>query len=111
MNKKKVTNKKTEKAVVEELPLNLIRFIVQRFELNDPTNPSYYIIGFKLICDMNQRESYLETQLDFKLCNGKSDNEICTIAYTELQPKIEQAKVELLKKKFIIGSEFVPPIK
>lgn len=112
MNIKKVTSIKTEKKVTEEeISLNLIRFIIQRFELNDPSNPSYYIVGFKLVCDINQREQYLETQLDFKLCNGKSDNEICTIAYSELKPKIDQVKVELVKKRFIIGSEFVPPIK
>lgn len=113
MNKKKVTKKNTEKQKVieEEIPLSLIRFIIQRFELNDPTNPSYYIVGFKLICDMNQREQYLETQIDFQLCNGKSDNEVCTMAYKNLKQKIEEAKIELVKKRFIVGSEFVPPIK
>lgn len=111
MNKKIVADKNIENGVVEEVPLNLIRYIVQRFELNDSTNPSYYIVGFKLVCDINQREHYLETQIDFQSCDGKSDNEICTMAYLELKSKVELVKVELLKKKFIIGSEFVPPVK
>lgn len=112
MNKEKVTNNTSENktSTVEEIPLNLIRFIVQRFELNDSTNPSFYIIGFKLICDINQREHYLETKINLQLCDGKSDNEICTMAYSDLKPKIELTKLELLKKKFIVGSEFVPPL-
>lgn len=108
MNRNKVTQDISEP---KEVLINLIRFIVQRFELNDSTNPNYYIVGFKLLCDINQRDNYLETQVDFKSCEGKSDNEICTMAYMDLKPKIELAKNDLLKKKFIIGSEFVPPVK
>ena len=96
--------------VTEENSLNLVRFIVQTFEINDSAKPSCYIVGFKLICDINQREQYLETQLDFKLCDGKSDNEICTLAYSNLKPKLDQIKTELFNTKFIVGSEFVPPI-
>jgi predicted RNase H-like nuclease len=88
---------------------NQIRLIVQRFELNDSTNPSFYIVGFKIISDINQRESYLETQVDFKESVDKSDNEICTIAYSQLKQKIDCVKTDLLRKKFIVGSEFVPP--
>lgn len=87
-----------------------MRYIIQRFELNDPMNPAYYIIGFKLICDVNQREQYLETKIDTGLCENKSDNEICMMAFSNLKPKIELAKTELLTKKFIIGSEFVLPV-
>jgi len=113
MNKKPVTKNNLEKEAIDmkESFSNLVRFIIQRFELNDSTKPSYYIVGFKLVCDINQREQYLETHVDFKSGDGKSENEICTIAYSDLKPKIESAILNLLEKKFIVGSEFVPPVK
>lgn len=106
MNRKKVTKKKQ----IQEIDApGLIRYIVQRFELNDPTSPTYYMIGFKLVCDMNQRDCYVETQLDYQSCKDKSDNEICVMAYNKLKPKIAEVSKDLLLKKFIVGSEFVPP--
>lgn len=107
MNRKKVT-KKTPIQTVVEAP-NLVRYIVQRFELNDPTTPTYYMIGFKLVCDINQRDCYVETQIDYELCRDKSDNEICVMAYNKLKQKIDEVSKELQQKKFIVGSEFVPP--
>ena len=107
MNRKKVIKKKQVQDVVEAP--NLIRYMVQRFKLNDPTSPTYYMIGFKLVCDLNQRDCYVETQLDYKDCKDKSDNEICVIAYNKLKSKITEVSKELLLKKFIVGSEFVPP--
>ena len=111
MNKKKVTRKKEvvlEKKT-EKSPVILVRYIIHRFELNDTVSPSYYTVGFKVVCDINQRESYIETPVDYKDCSGKSDNEICSIAYEKLKNKIVELESELLKKKFIVGSEFVPP--
>lgn len=115
MNKKKVTKKKsvtkTNQTKTQETIKSpeLVRYIVQRFELNDPTLPAYYIIGFKLICDLNQRDYYVETQLLYNDCVNKSDNEICVMAYNKLKSKISEVSRDLLLKKFIIGSEFVPP--
>lgn len=117
MNKKSVSKQKTKFSKTSdsiseestESSLNLIRLIIQRFELNDPSYPNYYIVGFKLVCDLNQRESYLETEIKLDDCKDKSDNEICFIAYKNLESKIELVKKELLLKKFIVGSEFVPP--
>lgn len=91
-------------------PSNLIRYIIQRFELNDVISPSYYIIGFKIVCDVNQRDIYIETELEYSQCVDKSDNEICVLAYNKLRNKISNISKELLQKKFIIGSEFIPPI-
>ncbi len=88
---------------------NSIRYIINRFELNDPTTPSYYMVGFKLVCDLNQREHYVETVVGYSECLNKSDNEICELAYTQLKPKIDEISNDLLKKRFIVGSEFVPP--
>jgi hypothetical protein len=86
-----------------------IRYIIQRFEVNDVNNPSYYIIGFKLMSDLNQQEYYVETQIDYQQCFGKLDNEICLLAYNILKPKFDVLKEQIVKKKFIVGSEFVPP--
>ncbi len=106
MNKKKVTKNTTESQTILS---NFIKYIIQRFEINDSANPSYYIVGFKIVCDINQRDFYVETQIDYKDCKDKSDNEICVLAYNKLKPKIDEISEELVKKKFIIGSEFVPP--
>ena len=107
MNRKVVTKNKQTKEVFENP--NSIRHIIQRFELNDPTSPSYYIIGFKLVCDLNQRDCYVETQLPYNDCMDKSDNEICVLAYNKLRSKIDVVSKDLQQKKFIVGSEFVPP--
>lgn len=88
---------------------NLIRFIIQRFELNDFDNPTFYIVGFKITCDLNQRDSYIETQIDYTECIDKSDNEICELAYYKMKDRITEISKNLLQKKFILGSEFVPP--
>ena len=118
MKKKLVTSKtkKTKEVIVEpppikkEVPLNLIRYIIHRFEPNDLTSPTYYIIGFKVICDLNQRETYVETTVPAGECIDKSDNEICLLAYNKLKDKINEVARELSSKKFIVGSEFIPPV-
>lgn len=89
---------------------NLIKYIIYRFEPNDLTSPTYYIVGFKIVCDLNQRESYVETTVSIEECKNKSDNEICLIAYNKMKTRIEEVSIELSSKKFIIGSEFVPPV-
>lgn len=108
MNKKKVTNQKYAKLNNE---LDFVKFIIHRFEVNDPIVPSYYIIGFKLVCGINQREQYIETIVDYKECENKSDNQICLLAYNKLKDRIDEISTELVKNKFIVGSEFVPPLK
>lgn len=105
-------NKKQSVKIMEPSSLessNSIRYIIQRFELNDSNSPCYYIVGFKLICDLNGRDCNVETKLDYNDCINKSDNEICVMAYNKLKPKIDSVSKELLLKKFILGSEFVPP--
>ena len=103
MNKKKKVISNTE-----PLPVDQIKYIIQRFELNDSITPTFYIVGFKLQCEINQREVYVETMVNYAECINKSDNEIAALAYNQLKSKIDEASVELLKKKYIIGSEFIP---
>lgn len=106
--KNRVINKDQKKK--ELFKSNLIRLIVSRFELNDLTNPSFYIIGFKLICDLNQRDCMVETTIPYQNCVDKTDNEICLMGYKRLIGEVEEKSKELLSKKYIIGSEFVPPV-
>jgi hypothetical protein len=89
---------------------NVVRIIVQRFELNDSENPAFYIVGFRLVCDLNKREKYFETVVDYSLCLEKEDTEICNMAYKNLKTKIESARDELILGRFIVGTEFVPPV-
>jgi hypothetical protein len=102
MNTETVINK-------EDLIYNSIRYIIHRFELNNSILPTYYIVGFKILCELNQREVYIETMVDYLDCKDKSDNEICLLAYNQLKNKIDDVSKELLSKKFILGSEFIPP--
>jgi hypothetical protein len=90
--------------------LSSVRYIIQRFELNDPISPTYYIIGFKLICDMNQRESYIEDCINYADCVDKSDNEICLTAYSGMRHRLLPVVSDLTKKRFLLGSEFIPPV-
>jgi hypothetical protein len=90
--------------------LSSVRYIIQRFELNDPISPTYYIIGFKLICDMNQRESYIEACINYADCVDKSDNEICLTAYSGMRHRLLPVVSDLTKKRFLLGSEFIPPV-
>lgn len=96
--------------MIDNTLLNSVRYIIQRFELNDSNSPSYTIVGFKIVCDLNQREQYIETTIPYSECVNKSDNEVCGMAYTKLKGKINSVSNDLVSKKFIIGSEFVPPV-
>jgi hypothetical protein len=102
-------NSIVEKDEVPNEILDCVKFIIHRFELNDPFSPSYYIVGFKIVCDQNQRESFIETTIGITEVEGKSDDEICLVAYDKLKHKVIDSSKELLKKKYIIGSEFIPP--
>lgn len=93
-----------------DISSNSIRYIIHRFELNDKNSPTYYIVGFMLVCDLNQRESYVEATIDYNECVDKSDNEICSLAYNKIKSRIDEVSRDLLHKKFIVGSEFVPPV-
>lgn len=87
-----------------------IRFLIQRFEINNNDNPEYYIVAFNIICDLNSREQYIETTIPIGEVIEKSDNEICELAFNKLKSKIKKIINELENKKFIVGSEFIPPV-
>lgn len=110
----KISGKKAKKPLqekVQEQPhFTPVRLIVRRLELNNPVEPSCYIVGFQVISEINRCEKYLETNVPFAECENKSDNEICTMAYKHLKSRIEMAREEIAKHKHIIGAEFVPPL-
>jgi len=89
---------------------NSVKLLIYRYEKNDIIDPTYYIIGFKILCELNNSEAYVETTIDNADCIDKNENEICLLAYNKLKSIIILKSNELENKNFLIGSEFIPPI-
>lgn len=86
---------------------NNIKLTIHRFEFT--TSPTIgKLVGF-LVTDINSSNvKYVETFLRNEDIQELDDAAICSLAYKNLEPKINQISENYLKASSLLGSEFVP---
>lgn len=85
------------------------RLIISRFELYPKENPRNYIVGFKIICDTNAKEGYVESTVALEDITDQSDHDICVLGYRNAKDKIQATMTKLESITPVLGAEFIIP--
>lgn len=85
------------------------RLIIARYELYPKEAPNRYLVGFRLMCDINGRENYHEVGVPVAEADGKNEHEVCVIAYNKSKDNLQKMIAAMEAISPIIGSEFIPP--
>jgi hypothetical protein len=83
-----------------------VHYIVSRFDLDVASN--IRIVGFTLTKDESTRTEYVECKLNLNACQGKSDSEVCDMAFALVREDISTAKSKLENNPIIVGKEYIP---
>jgi len=85
------------------------RFVIGRFELYPKDNPVQYLVGFKIICDENGRESYVEIGLPLEAAQGLSEHDVCIAAWNHGKTQLTEEVKRIEAIPSVLGADFIPP--
>lgn len=85
----------------------MLSYTIARYEQIKSNN---FLIAFN-ISDENGNSAYVETEIHSSQVSSKSVQEICEIAYKQIQPKIEKIQQDFQKNNALkIGYRFIPTV-
>lgn len=81
------------------------KYVIARYEDNGNSK----IVAFYVIIE-NGSKTYFESVIPMDQCHGKTDNEICCLAYEKMKHRIDEL-IQQIKTEAptVIGAEFIPP--
>lgn len=85
------------------------RFLIGRYELYPKDNPVQYLVGFKIICDFNAREGYVEVGLPLEAAQGLTEHEVCEAAWRHGKAQLQEEIQRLESIPSVLGADFIPP--
>jgi len=82
---------------------------VARFDVQYPEiEPDSFVVGFTVTSDINGRSMYSDTRIYYPDANGKTEQEIVSMAWERVGPTFEAFVSTVNGKAPIVGSIFVP---
>jgi hypothetical protein len=80
--------------------------IISRYELYPAIEPTNYVVGFTVTCNVNNMTYYIDTVVDRNI--SKCEKEISKIAWNKVKDAIYDWANSVCHKCSLLNSKFVP---
>lgn len=86
-----------------------IEYTISRYELHPPNFPTCISVGFLVRDVSNGNTETLDTLIPLEEANGKTQSEVCDIAFTKLSDRNKNLLEYFQKRRdSVAGSYFIP---
>jgi len=81
---------------------------IARYELYPTDEPTSFCVGFQV--SVNSRSMYQDTQVSLENAKDKTEDEIVSIAFVQIEESISAWIENAKSKPSVLGTTFTPPV-